>query len=79
MTPCVSPLRGCADPVDPAGSAGSEKKINNLAALFCKVDSSPALVVGSPWRHFYFKDCLKCFGDNYPCASVNDACSEHSW
>ena len=40
MTPCVSPLRGCA---------GSEKKKKNLAALFRKVDSSPALVVGPPW------------------------------
>ena len=24
----------------------------NLAALFRKVDSRPALIVGPPWRHF---------------------------
>ena len=38
----------------PRGPRGVRKK-KNLAALFRKVDSSPALVVGPPWRHFFRK------------------------
>ena len=67
---CVSStwVRGPRGPRGPRGVRGVRKKIikqklknffkkikKNLAALFRKVDSSPALVVGPPWRHFFYK------------------------